>query len=56
MSAWYLIFIIWGGAPTSQSSTPFATHEQCVAAGKLIAKEADLGRRYSAICVEGIAK
>lgn len=58
MSAWHLIFIIFMGAPTSQSSTPFATYEQCVAAGEKVAEQVRpyVGDRYSAVCVEGGAK
>lgn len=54
MGSWYLIFIIYMGAPTSQSSTPFDSYEQCVAAGEKIASQvqAYVGSRYSAICVE----
>lgn len=55
MSAWHLIFIIYMGAPTSQSSTPFETREQYVAAGREIARHVQpyVGDRYSAVCVQG---
>ena len=54
MGSWYLIFIIYMGAPTSQSSTPFVTYEQCVEAGEKIAAAAQpyIGDRYTAVCVE----
>lgn len=48
----YLIFIVGTpGAPTSQSSTPIGSEEQCIEAGKKASEQLNVSTRF--ICVQG---